>query len=118
SFRAMATFEYKLCQHAGASFIVIDSSGVWMFDVVLLLTVALGGFVGAYWWLRRQAPKLPVPLQPLPIPNEAHFAEIPHALETAHSNRSGAIALNAIGTTRGRPGHRCIEEIRRRCEVD
>jgi hypothetical protein len=39
-------------------------------------------------------------------------------LEVAHAARSGALALNAGGSRRVRPGHRCVEEVRRRRDVD
>lgn len=93
-----------------------------MFDVLLLLTIGVGmsGSAVVYWrWRRRQSiPQLASPVQSLPAPSTTHLAEMPLALETANASRSGALALNAIGTTRGRPGHRCVEEIRRRCESD
>lgn len=85
--------------------------------LLLLVTVAfsLGGRL-----LRRKS-ETPAPAQPeyLPAPRQLDpIPQVPKALEVAHASRSGALALKPSRSTRVRPGHRCVEEVRRRCHVD
>ncbi|HEX3147247.1 MAG TPA: HEAT repeat domain-containing protein [Gemmataceae bacterium] len=53
-----------------------------------------------------------------PAPHFEARSQSPRDLEVAHAARSGALALNAGGSRRVRPGHRCVEEVRRRCDAD
>jgi len=82
----------------------------------LVLTLALGAVYLAARRGRRKAHPLP-PAQPEYLPAPRPFRQVPPTLEVAHAARSGALALNA-GKARVRPGHRCVEEIRRRCHTD
>jgi hypothetical protein len=71
--------------------------------------------------LRRKASQPIAPANPEYKPEVHEFRstpQIPQALEVAHASRSGALALNAGRSPRVRPGHRCVEEIRKRCHVD
>lgn len=91
---------------------------------LLLLIVTLA----AICLIVRRKPQRPAEAASLSRPEyipEAHFlhsvpsSEVaPQTLQVAHVGRSGALALNATATPRTRPGHRCIEEVRRRCQVD
>jgi hypothetical protein len=87
----------------------------------LLLILAAGAlFLGALAARRKttrpattsQPEYLPAPHLHNPVP------QVPQALEVAHASRSGALALNSVRSARVRPGHRCVEEVRRRCHVD
>jgi hypothetical protein len=89
--------------------------------VPALVLLALAALALAAAVARRKAPEptpvarpeyLPAPHRPEPV------SQIPPALEVAHASRSGALALNAAAKPRVRPGHRCVEEVRRRCHVD
>lgn len=87
----------------------------------LLLLAALGTACLVYRArVRGRAADEVPPARPdyLPAPHLfAPAAQPPKALEVAHASRSGALALNA-GPARVRPGHRCVEEVRRRCHQD
>ncbi|HKB06022.1 MAG TPA: hypothetical protein VKD90_27760, partial [Gemmataceae bacterium] len=89
--------------------------------VTALLLLALGA-VGVAAVLARRRPAAPAePAQPEYCPAPRSFDPAPHpprALEVAHASRSGALALTAGPAPRMRPGHRCVEEVRRRCHVD
>ncbi|WP_020473997.1 HEAT repeat domain-containing protein [Zavarzinella formosa] len=52
-----------------------------------------------------------------PTPHFNRFDRTPER-EAAHATVPGAIALNSSQPARVRPGHRCMEEIRRRSHVD
>ncbi|MBO0700086.1 MAG: hypothetical protein J2P46_16930, partial [Zavarzinella sp.] len=86
---------------------------------LLLLTL---GMVSVAVVLARRKPAPPAEIaQPEYSPAPRHLGPVrpaPPALEVAHASRSGALALNAGPAPRLRPGHRCIEEVRRRCHVD
>jgi HEAT repeats len=82
----------------------------------LLLMLTLGALILVARRARRTAHTLP-PAQPEYRPAPRPFRRVPPTLEVAHAARSGALALNA-GKARVRPGHRCVEEVRRRCHVD
>ncbi len=86
--------------------------------LLLLVTVAIG--MGARFFRRRPADKLhSAHPEYLPAPHQFDVApQIPKALEVAHASRSGALALKQGRSPRVRPGHRCVEEVRRRCHVD
>ena len=85
---------------------------------LLLVTLTLGA---AYLAFRKKACRSAPPVQTvqseyLPTPAKRdRVAEVPRDLEVAHASRSGALALTARGSARVRPGHRCVEEVRRRC---
>lgn len=86
--------------------------------LLLLVTVTVG--LGARMFRRKPAEKPPL-AQPeyLPMPNHLdRVPQVPKALEVAHASRSGALALKQSRSPRVRPGHRCVEEVRRRCHVD
>src|SRR5688572_33249989 len=88
--------------------------------VTALLLLSLGALsLAAY--LARRKPAAEEARQPeyLPPPRSAtRVAQAPRTLEVAHASRSGALALTAGPAPRLRPGHRCVEEVRRRCHVD
>jgi hypothetical protein len=93
--------------------------------VAALVLLALGALTLAAVLARRPAPApapaSAVPARPeyLPAPHlPAEVSQPPAALEVAHASRSGALALNAGPKPRVRPGHRCVEEVRRRCHAD
>jgi HEAT repeat protein len=88
--------------------------------VTALLLLSLGALSLAAYLARRKpaAEEAPRP-EYLPAPRStAPVAQAPRALEVAHASRSGALALTAGPAPRLRPGHRCVEEVRRRCHVD
>src|SRR3954452_3601849 len=86
---------------------------------VLLLIVTLGALVLVRRKARPAAPTVPAArAEYLPSPHLDPVSRPPQALEVAHASRSGALALNAGSAPRVRPGHRCVEEVRRRCHVD
>lgn len=86
---------------------------------LLLLTVTLGALVLVRRKARRAAPTAPNPrVEYLPGPHRGAVPQPPPALEVAHAARSGALALNSGTAPRVRPGHRCVDEVRRRCHVD
>jgi hypothetical protein len=102
-----------------------------MLDPALLALIALGGGAGLalYWRYRlRIKPSFDSnstsPTQASihaalhHLPSRPHFDSRVRAMEEVHVSTSGAIALNASGPARVRPGHRCIEEVRRRCNAD
>jgi hypothetical protein len=86
---------------------------------LLLLTLILGALVLAR---RKAGPAAPIAPNPrveyLPGPHLDAVRPPAPALEVAHASRSGALAMNAAAAPRVRPGHRCVEEVRRRCHVD
>ena len=85
----------------------------------LLVTLTLTALVLAARKARATVPAAE-PARPEYLPKPHAFrtaAQPPQALEVAHASRSGALALNA-GAARVRPGHRCVEEVRRRCHSD
>src|SRR5262245_8269835 len=88
---------------------------------LLLLTICLGAACLA---LRRKVRQSAPPVELaqaeyLPTSRRVNrVPQVPRALEVAHASRSGALALSAGGKARVRPGHRCVEEVRRRCHVD
>jgi hypothetical protein len=89
-----------------------------MIVATLIVLLAAGA---SYLAHRRRSRKQPATTQPEYLPAPHLFAKAPpppRALEVAHAARSGALALNAANSPRVRPGHRCVEEIRRRCHVD
>jgi hypothetical protein len=86
----------------------------------LALTLTLVAAVVVVRARRKPAKSTPVP-QPeyLPQPHSFNqFRAAPRDLEVAHASASGAIALNATGSPRVRPGHRCVDEVRKRCHAD
>jgi hypothetical protein len=87
----------------------------------LLLILAAGAiFLGALA-ARRKTTRPVAATQPefLSTPHLHNpVPQVPQALEVAHASRSGALALNSGRAPRVRPGHRCVEEVRRRCHVD
>ena len=89
---------------------------------LLLVTLTLGALVLAIRKARRAAPPTPTArvdrLEYLPTPHLNAVPQPPPALEVAHASRSGALALNAPAAPRVRPGHRCVEEVRKRCHAD
>jgi hypothetical protein len=86
---------------------------------VLLVTLIVGALVLAYRKARPAAAVAPIErVEYLPKPHLSAIPQPPPALEVAHASRSGALALNAGSAPRVRPGHRCVEEVRRRCGVD
>ncbi|HKA05969.1 MAG TPA: HEAT repeat domain-containing protein [Gemmataceae bacterium] len=88
---------------------------------LLLLTLIVGGVILTF---RRKVRRSSPSLQPAQsdyfseIPTRERIRAVPRALEVAHASRSGALALSATGKARVRPGHRCVEEVRRRCHLD
>ena len=87
--------------------------------LVLLTLVASGLLLALVRYLRQP--------QPAQAYESAFFSPQPHfeplrpvfpSMEEAHASVSGALALQSFGTTRARPGHRCVEEVRRRCLDD
>ena len=90
-------------------------------SALLLLTLTLGA---AYFAFRKKAHRSAPSTQPvyseyLPTFHRADpLPPPPRALEVAHASRSGALALTAGSKARVRPGHRCVDEVRRRCHVD
>lgn len=95
--------------------------GVWMFlPTLILLLTAVAAYLG-YRALQRKPASSDTATQPEYLPSPHTFSNTPQpprALEVAHAARSGALALNATTSQRVRPGHRCVEEVRRRCHVD
>src|SRR5947209_1187729 len=86
---------------------------------LLLVTLIVGALVLAYRKARPAAAVVPVDrVKYLPAPHLDAVSQPPPALEVAHASRSGALALNAGTAPRVRPGHRCVEEVRRRCGAD
>jgi hypothetical protein len=94
---------------------------------LLLLTLMLGAACLVYRRKARQSAPPVEPAQPEYLPTSPtsptsrrreRVPQVPRALEVAHASRSGALALSAGGQARVRPGHRCVEEVRRRCHVD
>jgi hypothetical protein len=86
---------------------------------LLLLIVTLGALVIVRRKVRPAAPSVPTArVEYLPSPHLGAVTQPPPALEVAHASRSGALALNAGTAPRVRPGHRCVEEVRRRYPVD
>lgn len=86
--------------------------------LLLLVTFAIG--FGARF-LRRKPVEKPVAAQPEYLPTPHQFdrvPQVPKTLQVAHATRSGALALKQGRSPRVRPGHRCVEEVRRRCHVD
>ena len=91
-----------------------------MLVATLLLLASIATFAGA-WLFRRRPEQKPNPVHPefLPAPHQFDIVpQIPPALEVAHASRSGALALKQSRSPRVRPGHRCVEEVRRRCHFD
>ena len=87
---------------------------------VLLLILTVGAIV-LVARARRLPAASPVPAPPARARRAAHLgrrARDPRALEAAHASVAGALALTATGAAHGRPGHRCIEEVRRRSNED
>jgi HEAT repeat protein len=88
--------------------------------VTMLLLLTLGVASAAVLARRKAAAPADMP-QPeyRPAPHQyGPVRPVPPALEVAHASRSGALALDAGPAPRPRPGHRCVEEVRRRCHVD
>src|SRR5262245_43366984 len=86
---------------------------------LLLVTLSLGVLILARRKARPATPTVPTArVEYLPAPHVGSVSQPPPALEVAHASRSGALALNAGTAPRVRPGHRCVEEVRRRCHED
>src|SRR5436190_12888498 len=92
-----------------------------MIAAALIVLLTVGSSYLAYQRIRRQAAAAIPTTQPEYLPSPHTFSETPQpprALEVAHVQQSGALALNAANFPRVRPGHRCVEEVRKRCHVD
>ncbi len=87
---------------------------------LLLLTFTIGATV-----LVARARRKPTHLPPTPGPEQFaeghaidHYRPEPRAMEVAHVHTNGALALNATAKVRVRPGHRCVDEVRKRTHAD
>jgi hypothetical protein len=87
----------------------------------LLLLLVITGIGLGHRLARRKPAEKPVPAHSeyLPAPHQFDMTpQMPRTLEVAHASRSGALALKQGRSPRVRPGHRCVEEVRRRCHFD
>ena len=83
----------------------------------LILTLAVSAL---YWGHARRARRLERVARTEFVTPAPHFLRMDRSpeREEAHAAVSGALALNSTHGARIRPGHRCMEEIRRRSHVD
>lgn len=92
-----------------------------MYLTALISLFALASMLLVAIVLRQRARRSAKVSQPEYLPAPHVFDKVtapPKALEVAHASRSGALALNANSSPRLRPGHRCVDEVRKRCHVD
>jgi len=92
-----------------------------MYLIALLSLVALVALLGTALILRQRTRGTVKSTQTEYLPAPHMFDKVSAsypALEVAHASRSGAIALQAGSSPRLRPGHRCVEEVRKRAHVD
>ncbi len=92
-----------------------------MFFIALLSLFALLALLATALILRQRVWQTAKSVQTEYLPAPHMFdkvSESDSALEVAHATRSGALALHSNSSQRVRPGHRCVEEIRKRCHAD